>query len=117
MQKIILDTIKSFRKEFNVVRYEQDGLQHEGFMYGHNPTSKDLETFLKQALTKAFEAGQKSREKEIVRKAKLACLSVIMGMSLENLLGNIQQKEFSKRLDEAFEYLSESLSLTKESKE
>ena len=66
MQKIILDTIKSFRKEFNVVRYEQDGLQHEGFMYGHNPTSKDLENFLEQALTKSFEAGQKSREKEIV---------------------------------------------------
>lgn len=27
MQKIILDTIEEFRKKFNVVRYEQDGLQ------------------------------------------------------------------------------------------
>ena len=58
MQKIILDTIEQLNKEFG----EYCPIAHKTVV------SKKLADFLKQALTKAFEAGQKSREKEIVEK-------------------------------------------------
>jgi len=49
--------IKKFRKDFTYIG-------KEGRDWKAMP--RDVESFLKQALTKAFEAGQKSREKEIV---------------------------------------------------
>ncbi len=71
MQKIILDTIEEFDKKFHILKYEQDGEQHEGFRASKVPNSKDVKDFLKQALTNAFEAGQKSREKEILNNWKV----------------------------------------------
>lgn len=55
MQKIILDTIEQLNKEFG----EYCPIAHKTVV------SKKLADFIKQALTKSFEAGQKSREKEI----------------------------------------------------
>ena len=49
--------IKKFRKDFTYIG-------KEGRDWKAMP--RDVESFLKQALTKSFEAGQKSREKEIV---------------------------------------------------
>jgi len=49
--------IKKFRKDFTYIG-------KEGRDWKAMP--RDVESFLNQALTKAYEAGQKSREKEIV---------------------------------------------------
>ena len=60
MQKIILDTIEEFNKKF--IAFENPDIV-DGF------AADQIRSFLKQALTNAFEAGQKSREKEIVEQS------------------------------------------------
>lgn len=97
MQKIILDTIKQFRETYYGSTCGGDGLFNSELF-------RDLEDFLKQALTKAFEAGQKSREKEIVEKLK----SFIDPDPV--FLEEHREKIFLKEV-------IKSLSLTKESKE
>ena len=84
MQKIILDTIEEFRKkrdELLSLFPEKDGEETETVEFGYKYQEmntvvsvidwRNIESFLKQALTKAFEAGQKSREKEIEEEIKL----------------------------------------------
>jgi DNA-binding ferritin-like protein len=86
MQKIILDTIEQQRKIF---------FQANTF----DELAERCEKFLKQALTNAFEAGQKSREKELKKQIRLWG-KMLKGGTNEWLVDD----------------LLESLSLTKESK-
>jgi hypothetical protein len=78
MQKIIKDTIKEFRKEFPAIFTKVTGKEYLSFSHNGQVLTNiyekeagfSIQDFLKQALTKAYEAGQKSREKEIVELIK-----------------------------------------------
>jgi len=71
MQKIILDTIEEFRNTLLTPDPIAKGFFHWKAIDKFGEVDIDqVESFLKQALTNAFEAGQKSREKEIVELIK-----------------------------------------------
>lgn len=109
MQKIILDTMTEL-KGF----YFHDGTLHIG-----GERLKDLENFIKQALTKAFEAGQKSREKErLFNKAEWEHLYRLV--KHDNYTGDYygNKDQYYRRGKRIYKKLQQikSLSLTKESK-
>jgi hypothetical protein len=68
MQKIILDTIEELNK--NYIEYTDAGVMVYFTGKNDGECGVDLDDFIKQALTKSFEAGQKSREKEFERVLK-----------------------------------------------
>ena len=109
MQKIILDTIEEFRKEFPeklVNNYFDDDVG----LIDQVTRNDEIENFLKQALTKSFEAGQKSREKELEPIIEVV-EAIADGSAFSKENGLIWQHwidESKKRV--------ESLSLTKDSK-
>ena len=109
MQKIILDTIEEFRKEFPeklVNNYFDDDVG----LIDQVTRNDEIENFLKQALTKSFEAGQKSREKELEPIIEVV-EAIADGSAFSKENGLIWQHwidESTKRV--------ESLSLTKDSK-
>ena len=111
MQKIILDTIEEFRKEFTRRSKDpEDKGKYRDDWFVRETTSKELIAFLKQSLTKTYEAGQKSREKELEPIIEVV-EAIADGSAFSKENGLIWQHwihESKKRV--------ESLSLTKESK-
>lgn len=57
----ILNWEVEFDKEFNVIKYEQDGEFHEGFKASKVPNSKDIKQFIKDLLA----SSQKDKEKAV----------------------------------------------------
>jgi len=111
MDKKIQEIIKQFRKEFTRrSKNPEDKGKYRDDWFVRETTSKELIAFLKQALTKAYEAGQKSREKELEPIIEVA-EAIADGSAFSKENGLIWQHwidESKKRV--------ESLSLTKESK-
>jgi hypothetical protein len=96
MQKIILDTIEKQREIF---------FQANTF----DELAERCEKFLKQALTNAFKAGQKSREKEIKKN--------FINQFCNDHNGKIRWlRGVAFDMDDLLDQILASLSLTKESK-
>ena len=134
MQKLILDTTKDWKYQFRIIK---------GSRYTFPSEVRISWEALKELVKQQFEAGQKSREKEIVEaveKEKKSWYSPFDGLEIklmykdgDKLLQNkyifsLEQIKFIRGLSELpskkkFSYMlkdllakSESLSLTKESK-
>ena len=115
MQKIILDTIEEFREKWHTEELSD--------VQGLEQTNKWVLDFFKQALTNAFEAGQKSREMEIESryfdqtegvvggKLKFRGTRIIADFVIEYLEKGWSWEEVKK----LFPPIKTSLSLTKES--